>query len=196
MTPSFRGRIAVIEPGVLPSISLATRPTALPFWSTRLVPFFTATTLGSFRTIPSPLTHTRVLHVPRSMPMSMLNIPRRESKITRTLLVAPGRRTWALGAGAWFTSAVAAAGYKGSHPARKARFPQSPDVGSRGRTADAQPCAGCGHTTPDAGCSRRPWRLAVFLARSHPGRPVLARKGRRRADPASSSDKAYRGGGG
>jgi hypothetical protein len=32
--------MAVMEPGVLPSISLATRPTALPFCRTRLVPFF------------------------------------------------------------------------------------------------------------------------------------------------------------
>jgi hypothetical protein len=80
MTPSFSGRMAVMEPGVLPSISLATRPTALPFCRTRLVPFLTATTLGSLRTMPSPLTQTSVLQVPRSMPMSMLNIPSSESK--------------------------------------------------------------------------------------------------------------------
>ena len=66
-------------PGVLPSISLATQPTASPFLSTRLVPFQTATTLGSFRTIPSPRTATRVLHVPRSMPMSTLTKPSRRS---------------------------------------------------------------------------------------------------------------------
>ena len=34
MTPSFSGRMAVIEPGVFPSISLATAPTALPSCST------------------------------------------------------------------------------------------------------------------------------------------------------------------
>ena len=78
MTPSFIGRMAVMVPGVLPSISLATRPTALPFLSTRLVPFLTATTDGSFRTMPWPRTQTRVLQVPRSMPMSILNRPRRE----------------------------------------------------------------------------------------------------------------------
>src|SRR5271156_4019712 len=86
ITPSFSGRIAEIDPGVLPSISLATKPTACPFCRTRLVPFFTATTLGSFSTIPSPLMQTSVLHVPRSMPMSTLNMPRSESKITLTLL--------------------------------------------------------------------------------------------------------------
>ena len=80
MTPSFSGRMAVMVPGVLPSISLATSPTALPFCSTRLVPFLTATTLGSLRTMPSPLTHTRVLHVPRSMPMSMLNQCRKPNR--------------------------------------------------------------------------------------------------------------------
>ena len=74
--------MAVIEPGVLPIISLATSPTALPFCRTRLVPFLTATTVGSLSTMPSPLTQTSVLHVPRSMPMSMLNMPRSESKIT------------------------------------------------------------------------------------------------------------------
>src|SRR5689334_10611178 len=82
MTPSLSGRMAVMLPGVLPSISLATSPTALPSCKTRLVPFLTATTLGSFSTMPSPLTHTSVLHVPRSMPMSILNIPNSESKIT------------------------------------------------------------------------------------------------------------------
>src|SRR5947209_18635245 len=86
ITPSLRGRMAVMLPGVLPSISLATRPTAWPFCNTRLVPFLTATTLGSLSTIPSPLTHTRVLQVPRSMPMSMLNMPRNRSKITPILL--------------------------------------------------------------------------------------------------------------
>ena len=96
MTPSFSGRMAVIEPGVLPSISLATRPTALPFCRTRLVPFLTATTLGSFRTMPSPLTQTSVLHVPRSMPMSMLNMPSRRSKITwrSSKIRSPAARPW------------------------------------------------------------------------------------------------------
>ena len=45
-----------------------------------------ATTLGSLRTIPSPLMQTGVLHVPRSMPMSTLNMPSSLSKITPILL--------------------------------------------------------------------------------------------------------------
>ena len=85
MTPSCSGRIALMDPGVLPSIVLATRPTALPLSRTRLVPFLTATTEGSFSTMPSPFTHTSVLHVPKSMPMSTLNMPRNESNITTSL---------------------------------------------------------------------------------------------------------------
>ena len=54
MTPSFMGRMATMLPGVRPSISLASLPTA----TTRLVlPLrWTATTLGSWATIPRPLT--------------------------------------------------------------------------------------------------------------------------------------------
>jgi hypothetical protein len=55
MTPSLIGRIARIEPGVLPTISLASVPTA----STFRVPFgpsATATTDGSLQMIPRPLT--------------------------------------------------------------------------------------------------------------------------------------------
>ena len=55
MTPSFRGRMATIEPGVRPSIFLASVPIA----STRREPresFCTATTEGSLQTMPSPLT--------------------------------------------------------------------------------------------------------------------------------------------
>jgi len=48
ITPSFRGRIAAMPPGVRPVISLAAAPTA----STLPVDFSTATTDGSFRTIP------------------------------------------------------------------------------------------------------------------------------------------------
>jgi hypothetical protein len=81
ITPSFIGRMALIDPGVLPSISLAARPTALPFWRTLLVPRRTATTEGSFSTTPCPRAHTSVLQVPRSTPMSIENSPRMESKI-------------------------------------------------------------------------------------------------------------------
>ena len=57
MTPSFIGRIAVMLPGVRPSICFAASPTS---WITRL-PFGPpswriATTEGSFSTIPLPRT--------------------------------------------------------------------------------------------------------------------------------------------
>ena len=64
ITPSFKGRMAEIAPGVLPSISFSAQPTAVPFRMTLLVPLRTATTDGSFRTIPSPRTQTSVLQVP------------------------------------------------------------------------------------------------------------------------------------
>ena len=54
ITPSRIGRIASIVPGVLPIISLASSPIAL----TRFCPLIvsTATTDGSFRTMPRPRT--------------------------------------------------------------------------------------------------------------------------------------------
>ena len=52
ITPSFRGRTASIPSGVRPSIRLASRPTPRIL----RVPFSTATTEGSLRTIPSPFT--------------------------------------------------------------------------------------------------------------------------------------------
>src|SRR5262245_1925323 len=72
--------MASIEPGVLPSMALAALPTAMPSSSTSFVPFFTATTLGSFRMMPRPRTHTSVLAVPRSMPMSTEKLPRTHSR--------------------------------------------------------------------------------------------------------------------
>ena len=66
ITPSFRGRTARMCAGVRPIIRLASAPTA------RMAPFavFTATTDGSFRTIPRPRTYTSVFAVPRSTAMS------------------------------------------------------------------------------------------------------------------------------
>ena len=52
ITPSRKGRIASIEPGVLPIISLASSPTALTFLTPLIVSI--ATTDGSFSTIPRP----------------------------------------------------------------------------------------------------------------------------------------------
>jgi hypothetical protein len=52
ITPSLRGRIAEIEPGVRPSMRFASTPTA---W-TSPVRWSIATTDGSDRTIPRPRT--------------------------------------------------------------------------------------------------------------------------------------------
>ncbi len=68
--------------GVLPIISFASSPTAL----TRLMPFSvsTATTDGSFSTMPLPRTYTTVFAVPRSIAMSWeLNLNQREKKDIR-----------------------------------------------------------------------------------------------------------------
>ena len=66
ITPSLRGRTATMLPGVRPIIFLASAPTA------RMPPVFVlmATTDGSLRTMPRPLTYTSVLAVPRSTAMS------------------------------------------------------------------------------------------------------------------------------
>src|SRR3989338_438284 len=64
MTPSFIGRYAIMFPGVRPTISFASFPTA------RILLFDceTATTDGSLSTIPFPGTKTRTVVVPRSIP--------------------------------------------------------------------------------------------------------------------------------
>ena len=68
MTPSRKGRMAVMLAGVRPSIIFASSPTA----STRLRPSYwaIATTDGSFNTMPRPLRYTSVFAVPRSMAIS------------------------------------------------------------------------------------------------------------------------------
>src|SRR3989344_5581756 len=55
--------------GVLPTITLASLPTARTLFSGTE----TATTDGSFNTIPRPGTNTKVLAVPRSMPNFFTN---------------------------------------------------------------------------------------------------------------------------
>ena len=69
ITPSRSGLMALIEPGVLPTISLACLPTAMSF---DLCPGIscTATTDGSLDTIPWPFEYTRVFAVPRSIARS------------------------------------------------------------------------------------------------------------------------------
>ena len=61
--------MAIIFPGVLPIISLASLPTAKGL----LVLLFIATTEGSLKTIPFPLTKTKVFAVPKSIPISLLS---------------------------------------------------------------------------------------------------------------------------
>ena len=69
ITPSLKGLTADIFPGVLPSIVFASSPTA----STVFLPLSSiiATTDGSLRTIPWPLTKTKVLAVPKSIAISV-----------------------------------------------------------------------------------------------------------------------------
>ena len=70
MTPSFMGRMATMLPGVRPSISLASVPTA----STRLVCVFTATIDGSRTMMPLPRAKISVFAVPRSTARSLEKI--------------------------------------------------------------------------------------------------------------------------
>src|ERR1044071_7016675 len=74
MTPSFMGLIATILPGVLPSISLASLPTA----STSPLFLLMATMEGSLTTMPLPRAYTSVFAVPRSMARSLENMLARE----------------------------------------------------------------------------------------------------------------------
>ena len=76
MTPSFMGRIAVMLPGVRPTISLASLPTA----STRSVSLLIATIEGSSTTMPRPLAKTSVLAVPRSIARSLEKLLVRERR--------------------------------------------------------------------------------------------------------------------
>src|SRR2546426_3147954 len=74
MTPSFIGRIAMMFPGVRPSISFASLPTA----STFPVFWLIATMEGSLTTIPFPFAKTIVLAVPRSIARSFEKVLSRE----------------------------------------------------------------------------------------------------------------------
>ena len=79
ITPFFNGLMALIFPGVLPSMVFASSPTArtdfFPLLST------TATTDGSLSTTPCPFSTTSVLAVPRSIAISWLHIFVTVSKI-------------------------------------------------------------------------------------------------------------------
>src|ERR1700761_2761375 len=67
MTPSFIGLMATMLPGVRPSISFASLPTA----STSPVFLLMATMDGSLTTMPLLAAKTRVFAVPRSMARSL-----------------------------------------------------------------------------------------------------------------------------
>ena len=77
ITPSARGLIAIIFPGVRSSMRLASEPTATVFF----VPRSTAITEGSSTTIPLSFTYMRVLQVPRSIPISVENLSKNPIKI-------------------------------------------------------------------------------------------------------------------
>ena len=70
ITPSRIGLMAAIEPGVRPTIALASVPTA----SIRSFTVLKATIDGSLRTIPCPRAKTQVLAVPRSIARSLAKI--------------------------------------------------------------------------------------------------------------------------
>src|SRR6476660_1838109 len=76
MTPSFIGLIATMLPGVRPSMSLASRPTA----STLPLTLLMATIDGSLTTMPLPRAYTQVLAVPRSIARSLEKSEKREPK--------------------------------------------------------------------------------------------------------------------
>ena len=75
ITPSLSGLTATMEPGVLPITSFASCPTYL----TRSYFTSTATTLGSRIIMPFPRIYTRVFAVPRSIPISLVNISLRHT---------------------------------------------------------------------------------------------------------------------
>src|SRR5215204_1221833 len=83
MTPSFIGLIATMLPGVRPSMSLASFPTA----STRPVTLLIATIEGSLTTMPFPRAYTQVLAVPRSIARSLENSEKMERRLNDVLLV-------------------------------------------------------------------------------------------------------------
>src|ERR1017187_7614778 len=76
ITPSFIGLMATMLPGVRPSISLASLPTA----STSPVFLLMATIEGSFTTMPLSAAKTSVLAVPRSMARSLENMLKSERR--------------------------------------------------------------------------------------------------------------------
>src|SRR6266849_2378994 len=85
ITPSFIGLMATTFPGVRPSISFASRPTA----TTSPVALLMATMEGSFTTIPLPAENTSVFAVPRSMARSDENRLKIDRKLYPFLFISP-----------------------------------------------------------------------------------------------------------
>src|SRR5579862_7737341 len=79
------GRMATILPGVRPSISFASRPTA----STSPLVLLMATMEGSLTTMPLPLAKTRVFAVPRSIARSDDSRLKTDRKLYPFLLMIP-----------------------------------------------------------------------------------------------------------
>src|SRR5688500_10868842 len=77
MTPSFIGLMATMLPGVRPSMSFASLPTA----SMRPLTLLIATMEGSLTTMPLPRAYTQVFAVPRSMARSLENRENRERRL-------------------------------------------------------------------------------------------------------------------
>ena len=70
ITPFFNGLMTLILPGVRPTILYASVPTA----TTLSLSVSTATTEGSFKTIPLPDTFIRTFAVPKSIPISLATL--------------------------------------------------------------------------------------------------------------------------
>src|SRR5688500_3936474 len=94
MTPSFIGLIATMLPGVRPSMSFASFPTASILPLTLLI----ATIDGSLTTVPFPRASTQVLEVPRSIARQLENHEKRERRRTDESLSARGHANAVLSA--------------------------------------------------------------------------------------------------
>src|SRR5207302_2002178 len=88
MTPSFMGLMATTFPGVRPSISFASRPTAI----TSPVFLLMATIDGSLTTMPLPFANTNVFAVPKSMARSEDSRLKTERRVYRVLLIMAATR--------------------------------------------------------------------------------------------------------
>src|ERR1035438_1103573 len=87
ITPSFMGLMATMLPGVRPSISFASLPTA----STSPLFLLMATIEGSLTTMPFPLAKTSVLAVPRSIARSEENKLNKERKFIEIKVMRFGK---------------------------------------------------------------------------------------------------------